>query len=56
MAAFLGDPFHVGLPLAFIILHDLEIQDLIVLLEAKATRVTAPEFRPYLLGAAAAPA
>jgi V/A-type H+-transporting ATPase subunit C len=56
MAAFLGDPFHVGLPLAFIILHDLEIQDLIVLLEAKSTHVKAEEFRPYLLGAAAAPA
>jgi vacuolar-type H+-ATPase subunit C/Vma6 len=56
MAAFVGDPFHVGLPLAFIILHDLEIQDLIVLLEAKSTRVTAEEFGPYLLSAAGAPA
>jgi len=56
MAAFLGDPFHIGLPLAFIILHDLEIQDLIVLLEAKSTHVKAEEFRPYLLSAAAAPA
>lgn len=56
MAAFLGDPFHVGLPLAFLVLHDLEIQDLIVLLEAKSTRVKAEEFRPYLLSAAATPA
>lgn len=56
MAAFLGDPFHVGLPLAYMILHDLEIQDLIVLLEAKSSRVRAEEFRPYLLSAAAAQA
>ena len=52
MGAFLGNPFHVGLPLAFLILHDLEIQDLIVLLEAKSTGMPAEEFQPYLLRSA----
>ena len=54
LAAFVGNPFHIGLPLAYLILHDLEIQDLTVLVEAKAARLPAEEFRPFLLGAAAA--
>lgn len=52
MAAFLGNPFHIGLPLAYLILQDLEIQDLTVLLEAKSSQVPAEEFQPYLLSAA----
>jgi vacuolar-type H+-ATPase subunit C/Vma6 len=55
MAAFLGNPFHIGLPLAYLILHDLEIQDLIVLLEAKSTYMATEEFHPYLLGRAGVP-
>jgi vacuolar-type H+-ATPase subunit C/Vma6 len=50
MSAFLGNPFHIGLPLAFLVLHDLEIQDLTTLLEAKATAVPAHEYQPLVLG------
>jgi len=53
LAAFVGNPFHIGLPLAYLILHDLEIQDLTVLVEAKAARLPTEEFRPFLLGVAA---
>jgi vacuolar-type H+-ATPase subunit C/Vma6 len=49
MAAFLGNPFHVGLPLAYLVLHDLEVQDLTTLLEAKAADASADEYQPYLL-------
>ena len=51
MAAFVGSPFHIGLPLAFLILHDYEIQDLIVLIEAKASEMPEEEYRPFLLKA-----
>jgi V/A-type H+-transporting ATPase subunit C len=51
MSAFSGNPFHVGIPLAFLILSDLEIQDLTVLIEAKSTQMPDEEFRPFLLGA-----
>ncbi len=50
MAAFLGNPFHVGLPLAYLVLHDLEVQDLITLLEAKATSSMPGEYQPFLVG------
>ena len=49
MAAFVGNPFHIGLPLAFLILSDLEIQDLTILIEAKSTHAQDDEFRPFLL-------
>jgi V/A-type H+-transporting ATPase subunit C len=49
LAAFNGNPFHIGIPLAFLILSDLEIQDLTVLIEAKSTRMPEEQFRPYLL-------
>jgi len=48
-AAFVGDPFHVGIPLAFVLLNEMEIQDLTVLIEAKATDKPPAEFRPYLV-------
>jgi vacuolar-type H+-ATPase subunit C/Vma6 len=48
-AAFAGNPFHVGVPLAFLVLTDLEIQDLTVLIEAKSSKMAAEDFRPYLL-------
>jgi V/A-type H+/Na+-transporting ATPase subunit C len=51
MAAFVGNPFHAGLPLAFLILSDLEIQDLTVLIEAKFSHAPDDEFRPFLLKA-----
>lgn len=49
LAAFVGSPFHIGLPLAFLVTSDLEVQDLIVLVEAKSTNLTEDEYRPFLL-------
>jgi V/A-type H+/Na+-transporting ATPase subunit C len=49
LAAFVGSPFHIGLPLAFLILHDFEIQDLIVLIEAKSSGLPEDEYRQFLL-------
>ncbi len=49
MAAFVGNPFHVGVPLAFLVLSDLEVQDLTVLIEAKFTGVQSDKYHPYLL-------
>jgi vacuolar-type H+-ATPase subunit C/Vma6 len=49
LAAFTGNPFHIGIPLAFLILSDLEIQDLTVLIEAKSSNMPDDEFQPYLL-------
>jgi len=48
-AAFLGSPFHIGIPLAYLVLEDFEIQDLTVLIEAKSTMAPVKEFRPLLL-------
>ncbi|MBE7534700.1 MAG: V-type ATPase subunit [Anaerolineales bacterium] len=48
-AAFIGNPFHVGLPLAFLILSDLEIQDLIALIEAKSSDISDEELHSALL-------
>jgi vacuolar-type H+-ATPase subunit C/Vma6 len=50
-AAFVGSPFHIGLPLAFLVLHDYEVQDLIVLIEAKASGIPEEKYRPFLLKA-----
>jgi len=49
LAASLGSPFHIGLPLAFLVKSDLEVQDLIVLIEAKSTNMAEDEYRPFLL-------
>ncbi len=51
MASFIGNPFHIGVPLAFLVLSDLEINDLTVLIEAKSTGMPAGEYRPFLLRA-----
>jgi V/A-type H+-transporting ATPase subunit C len=48
-AAFIGYPFHIGVPLAFVVLNELEMQDLTVLIEAKSSQMPAEGFRPYLL-------
>ena len=48
-AVFTGYPFHIGLPLAFVILNELELQDLTVLIEAKASGKSPAEFMHYLL-------
>jgi vacuolar-type H+-ATPase subunit C/Vma6 len=47
--AFVGSPFHIGIPLAFLFLADFEIQDLVVLIEAKSNHVTVEEYRQHLL-------
>jgi V/A-type H+-transporting ATPase subunit C len=49
LAAFTGNPFHIGVPLAFLVLSDLEIQDLTVLIEAKSSEMPDEEFMPYML-------
>jgi V/A-type H+-transporting ATPase subunit C len=49
LAAFVGSPFHIGIPLAFLVMSDLEVQDLIVLLEAKSSNMPEDEYRPFLL-------
>ncbi len=49
IAAFIGDPFHIGIPLAYLMLSDFEIQDLVVLIEAKSSKLKDEDFRPLLL-------
>ena len=49
IASFTGYPFHIGLPLAFVLLLELELQDLIVLIEAKSSAMKTEDFIPYLL-------
>ena len=49
LAAFIGYPFHIGVPIAFLSLSDLEVQDLTILVEAKSSGMPAEEFRPYML-------
>ncbi len=51
LAAFVGNPFHIGIPLAFLILSDIEVQDLVVLIEAKSSDMPDEEYRPFLLKA-----
>lgn len=48
-AAFVGDPFHIGIPLAYLMLSDFEVQDLIILIESKYFNLTNAEYRPLLL-------
>jgi V/A-type H+-transporting ATPase subunit C len=47
--AFVGNPFHIGIPLAYLELSELEIQDLVVLIEAKSTGAPLEVFRNYLV-------
>jgi V/A-type H+-transporting ATPase subunit C len=49
MAAFVGDPFHIGIPLAFLLLSDFEVQDLILLIEAKSSNAADDDYLPLLL-------
>jgi V/A-type H+-transporting ATPase subunit C len=49
VAAFIGDPFHIGIPLAYLLLSDFEIQDLIVLIEAKSSNMADEDYRQLLL-------
>jgi V/A-type H+-transporting ATPase subunit C len=47
--AFTGYPFHVGILLGYLILTEWEIQDLTVLIEAKAARMPVDQFASHLL-------
>ena len=49
LAAFVGDPFHIGIPLAYLLLSDFEVQDLIVLIEAKSSKMEDEDYFPLLL-------
>jgi V/A-type H+-transporting ATPase subunit C len=48
-AAFVGYPFHVGIPLGYLLLSEQEIEDLTVLIEAKALRIPAERFQRFLI-------
>ncbi len=54
LAAFTGNPFHIGIPLAFLVLTNLEIEDLTILIEARSSQLPDEKFRPYLLRTAVA--
>jgi vacuolar-type H+-ATPase subunit C/Vma6 len=47
--ALVGDPFNVGVPLGYLVLAELEIQDLTVLVEAKSSRIPPADYRGYLV-------
>ena len=51
LSSFVGSPFHIGIPLAFLVMSDLEVQDLIVLIEAKSSDTPDDGYRPFLLKA-----
>lgn len=46
---FIGDPFHVGIPVAYLLLIEYENRDLIVVIEAKASHFPRSRFEPMLL-------
>jgi V/A-type H+/Na+-transporting ATPase subunit C len=52
--AFIGVPFHIGVPLAYLVLKTMEVQDLTVLIEAKSSHTSLEDYRPYLLVSAPA--
>ncbi len=47
--AFLGNPFQIGVPLAFLVLKRMEVHDLTILVEAKAAGMPAEVFLPYMI-------
>ena len=48
-AAFIGYPFHVGIPLAYLVLNEYEIKDLTVLIEAKTSHLGIETFASMLV-------
>jgi vacuolar-type H+-ATPase subunit C/Vma6 len=48
-AAFIGYPFHIGIPVAYLLLNEYEIGDLTLLIEAKASRLPVETFAPMLV-------
>lgn len=49
VTAFVGNPFNIGIPLGYLELIELEIQDLTVILEAKSAEGPYEDFRAYLM-------
>jgi V/A-type H+-transporting ATPase subunit C len=47
--AFLGYPFHIGIPAAYLLLTEMEIQDLTLLLEAKSAQLPLERLQPHML-------
>ncbi|HTX80256.1 MAG TPA: V-type ATPase subunit [Longilinea sp.] len=47
--ALTGNPFHIGVPLAYLTLSEFEVQDLVVLMEAKSAQMPYEAFRTYLM-------
>ena len=47
-SAFIGNPFHIGVPLAYLLLTEREIRDLTVVIEAKASGIPQKTFVPML--------
>jgi vacuolar-type H+-ATPase subunit C/Vma6 len=47
--AFIGYPFHIGIPVAYLILNEYEIRDLTVLIEAKASHLPIKTFASVLV-------
>ncbi|RLC67058.1 MAG: hypothetical protein DRI48_03280 [Chloroflexi bacterium] len=54
-AAFLGYPFHIGIPIAYLILNEYEIEGLTVLVEAKTSHLPLDIFAPMLVVHTATP-
>jgi vacuolar-type H+-ATPase subunit C/Vma6 len=48
-AEFIGDPFHIGIPIAYLVLSEYETKDLTVLIEAKASRFPIETFAPIMV-------
>jgi vacuolar-type H+-ATPase subunit C/Vma6 len=48
-ATFGGNPFHVGLPIAYLVLVENEIRNLTTLVEAKASQLAPVVFEPLLV-------
>ncbi len=49
LRAFRGEPFHAGLPLALLRIQEREVQDLTLLIEAKAGYTPRETFLPLLV-------
>jgi vacuolar-type H+-ATPase subunit C/Vma6 len=47
--AFIGDPFHIGIPLGYLVLSEYEIRDLTVLIEAKASQLPIETFKRIMV-------
>ena len=52
---FVGNPFHLGIPVAFLLLKEYEVQDLTVLIEGKAAQMSREVLEPHLVLGAYSP-